>query len=363
MVEHLVSLFLDLVCIDSPSGKEQQLRSHVLDLLHMQDITYQQDDFGNVLAFVNCKKNPPLTFACHLDTVPNAVGVKASIEDGVIHSDGSTALGADDKIGVALALLLAEEKHLYGPFGLLFTVEEERGLLGAKHLGPSLLRQLHHVFVFDTGRPVGTVIIQAPTKLDIHLTFIGKAAHAGVSPELGISAISLAAKAISAMRLLRIDDKTTANIGSIHGGESTNVVCDKVEVHMEIRSLEKKQANKQLEEVRSCCAEACRQVGGQFTLESEVSYEGYRIERSEALSRFKAACAHINLPMHAIPTGGGSDVNILRGKGLDAVLLGCGYEKAHSTEERIAIQEIGKMARVAKALLMGVSGKSLSSRT
>lgn len=356
MEDRLVSLFLDLVCIDSPSGKEQQLRCHVLDLLHMQDITYQQDDFGNVLAFVNCKKNPPLTFACHLDTVPNAVGVKASIDDGIIHSDGTTALGADDKIGVALALLLSEQKHQFGPFGLLFTVEEERGLLGAKHLGPALLGQLQQVFVFDTGRPVGTVIIQAPSKLDIHLTFIGKAAHAGVSPELGISAISLAAKAITAMRLLRIDENTTANIGSIHGGESTNVVCDRVEVHMEIRSLEQERAFQQVEEVRACCAEACRQGGGFFTLESEVSYEGYRIERSEALSRFKAACAHLNLPMHAIPTGGGSDVNILRGKGLDAVLLGCGYEKAHSTEERVAINEMEKMERVAKELLMMAKG-------
>jgi len=356
MEDRLVSLFLGLVCIDSPSGKEQQLCFHILDLLHMQGIAYQQDDFGNVLAFVNCKENPPLTFACHLDTVPNAVGVKATIEDGVIHSDGTTALGADDKIAVALALVLVEEKHLYGPFGLLFTVGEERGLLGAKHLGSSLLGQLQQVFVFDTGRPVGTVIIQAPCKLDLHLTFKGKAAHAGVSPELGISAISLASKAISAMKLLRIDENTTANIGSIHGGESTNVVCDRVEVHMEIRSLEKERATKQLEEVRYCCIEACRQLGGRFELAYELSYEGYRVESSEALSSFKEACAHLNLPMNAIPTGGGSDVNILRGKGLDAVLLGCGYEKAHSTEERIAIQEIGKMARVAKELLMMAKG-------
>jgi len=356
MDERLVSLFLSLVTIDSPSGKEQLLRSHVLDRLQNQGIPYQQDAYGNVLAFVNCREKPVLTLACHLDTVPIAVGVRASIEAGVIHSDGTTALGADDKIAVALALVLVEEKQLYGPFGLLFTVGEERGLLGAKHLGPSLLGQLQQVFVFDTGRPVGTAIIQAPSKLDIHLTFIGKAAHAGVSPELGISAISLAAKAITAMRLLRIDENTTANIGSIHGGESTNVVCDQVEVHMEIRSLEQERAFQQVEEVRACCTEACRQIGGRFTLECEVSYEGYRIESSEALSCFKTACSQINLPMDAISTGGGSDVNILRGKGLDAVLLGCGYEKAHSTEERIAIQEIGKMARVAKALLMAAKG-------
>ena len=352
MVERLVSLFLSLVAIDSPSGKEEQLRSHILSILQRLGVSYQQDAYGNVLAFVNCQEHPPITFACHLDTVPNAVGVKASIDDGVIHSDGTTALGADDKIAVALALLLAEDKKQYGPFGLLFTVREEEGLLGAKHLGRSLLEQLSQVFVFDTGRPVGTAIIQAPSKLDIHLTFIGKAAHAGVSPELGISAISIAAKAINAMKLLRIDEKTTANIGSIHGGTSTNVVCDQVGAHMEIRSLEQESALKQLGEVRYCCTEACNEIGGQFTLDYEVSYEGYRIEDSEALTRFEAACKQLNLKMNAIPTGGGSDVNILRGKGLDALLLGCGYEKAHSTEERIAIQEIERMLGVARVLLV-----------
>ncbi|MDY0289015.1 MAG: M20/M25/M40 family metallo-hydrolase [Sphaerochaeta sp.] len=356
MSERLVSLFLSLVAIDSPSGKEEHLRSHILSILQRLGISYQQDSFGNVLAFVNCKENPPLTFACHLDTVPNAVGVKAMITDGVIRSDGTTALGADDKIAVALALLLAEEKHLYGPFGLLFTVREEEGLLGAKHLGQYLLDQLSQVFVFDTGRPVGTAIIRAPSKLDIHLTFIGKAAHAGVSPELGISAISIAAKAINAMKLLRLDEMTTANIGSIHGGTSTNVVCDRVEVHMEVRSLEQERSLKQLEDIRCCCTEACTEIGGQFKLDSEVSYEGYRIEDSEALIRFEAACVQLNLKMNAIPTGGGSDVNILRGKGLDALLLGCGYEKAHSTEERIAIQEIERMLGVARALLVLAQG-------
>lgn len=352
MVERMVSLFLELVSIDSPSGEEQQVRSYVLDFLQSHGISYQMDAYGNVLAFVNCEQNPPITFAAHLDTVPNAVGVRPIIEDGVIRSDGTTALGADDKIAVALGLLLAEEKHHYGPFGLLFTVDEERGLFGAKHLDAALLKHMQQVFVFDTGRPVGTAIIQAPSKLDIHLTFLGKAAHAGVAPELGISAISIASKAIDAMKLLRIDEKTTANIGSIHGGASTNVVCDRVEVHMEIRSLEQELAIRQLEEVRLCCAEACRQLGGEFKLVHEVSYAGYRIEKSAALTRFKDACDRLNLKVNAIPSGGGSDVNILRGKGIDALLLGCGYEKAHSTEERIAIPEIEKMAKVATELLL-----------
>ena len=125
---------------------------------------------------------------------------------------------------------------------------------------------------------------------------------------------------------------------------------------MEIRSLEQERAFQELEKVRACCIEACRLLGGRFTLDAEVAYEGYRIESSQALSRFKDACAALNIPMDAISTGGGSDVNILRAGGIDAVLLGCGYEKAHSSEESIAIKEIEKMANVAKALLKGSEG-------
>lgn len=351
MVERVIEKFLELVAIDSPSGHEESIRSFIIKQLNQLTVPYIQDSFGNVFAKVNCDDVPPVTYACHIDTVSNAVGVKPVLDEQYIQTDGTTALGADDKIAVALALVLAQDKHRYGPFGLLFTVQEEEGLKGAKHLGPEILSQLNAVFVFDTGRPVGTVVVQAPWKLDVKIAFHGKAAHAGVAPELGISAISLASKAVSQMKLLRVDEMTTANIGSMHGFGSTNVVCDMVHLHLEIRSLIRERALTHLNHIKQCCQLACSEGGGSFSLEEDVSYDGYRVEASDALVLFQQACTACTIPFTEVSSGGGSDVNMLRANGIDAILLGVGYEKAHSVEERIAKREIEKLVRVAVQLL------------
>jgi len=351
VVSRVIDQFLKLVAIDSPSGREEALLCYLIEQLKILDLTYIQDSFGNIFAWVNCDDAPSITFACHIDTVGNAIGVKPVIDEQYIRTDGTTALGADDKIAVALALILAQEKRRYGPFGLLFTVQEEVGLQGAKHLGPEILSQLNTVFVFDTGRPLGTVVVQAPWKLDVKIAFHGKAAHAGVAPELGTCAISLASKAISQMKLLRVDEMTTANIGSIHGCGSTNVVCDLVTTHLEIRSLVRQRAFDHLDHIRQCCQAACSEGGGSFSLEEEVSYDGYRVEASDALVLFQQACTACNIPYTELSSGGGSDVNILRTHIKDAILLGVGYERAHSIEERISIQEIEKLVRVADQML------------
>lgn len=352
MVERVIEKFLELVAINSPSGHEERIRSSIIEQLKQLNLAYIQDSFGNVFAKVNCTDAPLITLACHIDTVGNAQNVKTVLDGEYIRTDRTTALGADDKIAVALALVLAENHQEYGSFGLLFTVQEEIGLQGAKHLGPEILSQLKSVFVFDTGRPVGTVIVQAPWKLDVKIAFHGKAAHAGVAPELGICAISLASKAVSQMKLLRIDEMTTASIGSIHGGESTNVVCDLVNLHMEIRSLVRQRAFDHLKHIRQCCQASCSEGGGSFSLEEEVSYDGYQVEESKAMILFEQACTNSNITYRAIPSGGGSDVNVLRAKGIDAILLGIGYEKAHSVEERISKQEIEKLVRVAGQLMI-----------
>jgi tripeptide aminopeptidase len=344
MVDIVVSTFLSLLAIDSPSGKEDAIRQFVVAQLAKENIPFIQDAFGNVYAWVNCSEKPPISFSCHLDTVDLAVGVKPLFEDGLVKTDHTTALGADDKLGVAMALTLMQKRHELGPFGLLFTVQEEVGLQGAKHLGPEILSQLACVFVLDTGKPVGTMIIRAPWKLAVTIAFHGKAAHAGIAPEEGLSAISLASKAINSMQLLRIDDQTTANIGSLHAQGSTNVVCDYAELHMEIRSLEKQRAFAHLEHVRSCCNLACSETGGTFDVSETLSYAGYQVDVSKARQLLRKACNQSGLVCTEISTGGGSDANILREQGIDAVLLGIGYEGGHGVHEQVGLEEIKKLA-------------------
>ncbi len=202
MKHALIERFLALVAIDSPSGREEALRALIITLCIEGNLPYILDEMGNLFVLVNCTERPPLTFAAHLDTVANAVGVKPVVDGEYIRSDGTTALGADNKIAVALSLVLIHYRKELGPFGLLFTVQEEVGLRGASHLGAHIKHHLASLFAFDSSKAVGTLILQATAKESLRLLFHGKAAHAGVSPERGISAISTACKAIAAMRLL-----------------------------------------------------------------------------------------------------------------------------------------------------------------
>ena len=351
MKRAIIDCFLTLVSIDSPSGREENLRAYIIELCQEEGLPYTLDEAGNLFVCVNCTERPPLTLAAHLDTVSHAVGVHPIVDGVHIRSDGTTALGADNKIAVALSLVLAKNRKNLAPFGLLFTVEEEVGLRGAKLLAEHIRCQLTSLFAFDGARPVGTLVMQAPAKEALHLRFYGKAAHAGLNPEQGISAIVTASTAIAAMRLLRIDDLTTANVGSICGGTSTNVVCDLVEAEMEIRSLEEQRIAAQLDHVRRCCLEACAKTGGTYELTHERAYPGYRITSSDARERFQAACLTCSIPYREVISHGGSDVNILRANGIDGVLVGAGYTGAHGSGEQIAITEIERLAELATALV------------
>jgi tripeptide aminopeptidase len=136
-------------------------------------------------------------------------------------------------------------------------------------------------FVYDTGPPVGTVIIQTPTHDTMHVRLLGKPAHAGVEPEKGVSAIQIAAYAISQMRLGRIDEETTANIGSIHGGHATNVVCPEVVITAEARSLNRQKVDAQVAHMAQLFEQAAQQFGGQAVIEIERHYEGYTLTEND----------------------------------------------------------------------------------
>lgn len=179
-------------------------------------------------------------FTSHMDTVVPGKGIKPSIKDGYIVSDGTTILGADDKAGLAAMFeairVLKENQIPHGKIEFIITAGEESGLMGAKALDRSMITAKYG-YALDSDGKVGNIIVAAPTQAKVKATIIGKTAHAGVAPEKGVSAITMAAKAISRMPLGRIDEETTANIGRFEGGTQTNIVCDHVEILAEARSL------------------------------------------------------------------------------------------------------------------------------
>ena len=354
--DRLVQTFLSLSRIDNPSKQEAAMVAEVMRRLTALGLEPTQDSKGNVIA-VLAGEGEPLLFNAHLDSVNPAVG-KAPVMDGdIIRSSGDTVLGADDLAGVA-AILEGVQSAMSKGTGvraaeIVFTVEEEIGLFGARELDYSRLRSRMGV-ALDLNGAVGGICVSAPAQASITAVVHGKAAHAGVAPEQGIDAIRVAAQAIAAMPLGRIDEETTANIGIISGGTARNIVPDRVELTAEARSRDESKLDRQIEAMHTALTEAVEQHGARLDWTVNRAYGPLRIaDDAPIVERCRAALASLGIPARLEATGGGSDVNIFNMHGIEAVNLSIGYREIHSTAEHIAIADLADAARLVEALLVG----------
>lgn len=260
--DRLIQEFMELVQVDSETRNERQIadvlksKFNALGLEVTEDDSQERTGHGAGNLFItwpaeNGGSAPKLLFTCHMDTVVPGQNIKPTLgADGWITSDGTTILGADDKAGLAALFeairVIQEQKLPHGQIQFVITAGEESGLLGARSMDPSNL-DADFGFALDSNGEVGAIAVAAPTQAKITMQIFGKSAHAGVNPEDGISAIQVASKAIAAMKLGRIDNETTANIGKFAGGGPTNVVCDHVQLTQKhVVSCRKKLAIKSL---------------------------------------------------------------------------------------------------------------------
>lgn len=357
--KRLLERFLNYVQIDSPTKYEREFAEYIMKEMEKMGLEVHMDDAGekvgsnsgNVIGRLKGNTDgEAILFSAHMDTVSPGKGIKPVIKDGVIYSDGTTVLGGDDKAGIAAILEAIEtviEKGIpHGDIEVVFSIYEEGGLYGAKNLDYTKLKAKKG-FVLDSGGNPGEIIIQGPAQNKIYAKFIGKEAHAGVAPENGISAIQMAAEAISNMKLLRIDEETTANIGVISGGEATNIVTKEVKIQGEARSLSDEKLQKQTEHMVKCCEEAAQKFGGKVEVEVDHSYGAFKVEEdAEIVQKVKEACRNIGLEPYTTSSGGGSDTNILNANGIVAVNLGIGERKPHTVEEHIHIKDLENAARL-----------------
>jgi tripeptide aminopeptidase len=341
--ERLVARFLELVRIDSPSGQEQAVGERVMAWLRELGAAVERDAIGNVFAQLD-GRGEPLLLNAHLDTVVPGTGIEPVLGAGVIKSDGRTILGADDKAGVAIALEVVRAAQAGGlalpPLDILFTVQEEVGLCGAKAFDTRRLRARQGIGL-DSGGAPGTVIVAAPSQDSLEVVVHGVAAHAGVAPEMGISAVVVAAEAIAGLPLGRIDEETTANIGIIQGGRATNIVCDRVEVRGEARSRDPGKLAAQTQAMVGAFEEAAARRGATVDVRVSHPYTAFRLSPEEPILRLLAAgAAEVGLEPQLLPTGGGSDANILNAAGIRIANISTGMELGHSTREQIAIADM-----------------------
>lgn len=351
--ERLYSRFMELCAIDSEPTRERLLADRLKELLTEVGFTVTEDGTaekiggtaGNLIArLAGTAPGAPLLFSCHMDRVVPGVGVKPRIEGEFIVSDGTTVLGADDGAGLAAILegvtTLREQESPHPPIELVLTVAEELALTGSRHFDTDQL-SARSGFVLDAGGPVGEIVVQAPEQVKFLAVFHGRSAHAGFAPEQGVSAIQIAGVAISRMQLLRIDPETTANIGSICTVGPTNIVPDRCELHGEVRSLDSTRLRTQIDALTHTMESAAAEYGGTVELSVVPCYPTYKLEEeSEPVQRAARAARRIGVPVRFKSTGGGSDANIFNNRGVPSVVLSCGYEKVHTTEEQIPLNQL-----------------------
>jgi tripeptide aminopeptidase len=351
----LGELFAQLCAIPSESGQEAAVSARVVELLHAAGLTTEIDGAGNVLARVGDPAAPKVLLCSHLDTVPHGdVPIEPVIVDDGWENANDAILGADNKAAVA-AMLIAAERADSPSFELLFTVREETALAGAQQFDVARLKSPFG-YVFDHATPIGEIVMASPTYFRLEAEFRGRAAHAGIRPEDGRSAIVAAARAIAAMRHGRLDEETTANIGWIEGGSAgaTNIVAPRCSILAETRSLDPAKAEAVVAEMVDHCHDAANEPLCECDLDVTVErlFEGYRHKPSSpavaAAERALDACGYT---ARAIVSGGASDGNAFEAAGFHTVCLANGTERNHEPTERVSVSALESMLDVTFALL------------
>ena len=350
----LLRLFLDLVRISSPSGKEGPVAEEISARLRGMGLAVERDEAGNLLTRLD-GEGEALLLTAHMDTVGPCDGVRPVVRDGVVYSDGTTILGADDKAGVAVILevlrTLKEGTDSHRPVEALFTVREEVGLEGAKAFDTSRLRARMGIGL-DAGGEQGTLVVSAPAQNALQVSVHGRMAHAGANPELGINAIRVAAEAIAAMPLGRIDEETTANIGVIAGGTATNIVPDLVTIQGEARSRSEVKLQAQTDAMVRALEERAAAHGARVEIGVARQYDSYRFdEKDPVIALVTCAMRSVGVEPIMVPTGGGSDANVFNSAGIATVQVSCGMADVHTCNEHVAVADMVSTARIVLACL------------
>jgi tripeptide aminopeptidase len=360
--ERLHETFAELCAIASPSGHERPCADRVAAELRTLGLEVDEDDAGraagadagNLFARIPGSGQGSVLLCAHMDTVPPRAPIEPVRVDGGWRNANEGILGADNKAAIAALLTLARrlvvEPSQVG-VELLFTVSEENGLHGAKAFDVGRLRSAHG-FVFDHATPIGEIVIAAPTYHRIEAEFRGQAAHAGVRPENGRSAIQAAARAIAAMELGRIDAETTANVGTIAGGTATNVVPERCRIEAEVRGIDDKRAELVVTELVDHLHDAANAAECDLDVTVAPMFHGYRIDpRAPELQIAERALRTCGYEPRAIVTGGGSDANAFRTNGFACMNLADGSERNHEPGERISVDALEGLLELAIAVV------------
>jgi tripeptide aminopeptidase len=366
----LLDLFMELCAISSPSGKERAVADRVGAYLTELGLAWDEDDAGARLdgnsGNLYCRlpatngTGTPIFLCAHTDTVPPEATIEPIVEEGIIRNASGTILGSDNKAAIVVMLEAArrilEEGRPHAGIELLFTPQEEVSLRGADAFDHTRL-VARTGYVYDQGAPIGEIVLGSPYGRLLDFRFRGRAAHAGMWPEEGRSAIAAASRTIADFRLGRVDEETSANVGVIAGGTARNVVPEWCSFTAEVRSHHERKAVELVREMLESAAFAASLAECEVESEVRPSFPGYRFRESDPPVRVAAAALERAgfTPSYAL-SGGGADANVFNARGLQCVNLANGMMEIHTPDEHIAVADLDAMVDVTLALVDVAAG-------
>ena len=352
-----IDTFLEMVRIDSESGDEVRFIEYLQGVLK-QELGRQSviDDYGNLICKIPGKDSEadPVMLAAHADTVSPGRGIEPIIEGDFIRSAGDTILGADDKAGIAEIMRAVQLAERHPPLEIVVVRSEETGLFGSKNLDYSLVSAKRGILMDSD--VLDAVVIGGPTHYLIDITITGRAAHAGMEPEKGISAIRTGALAIAGFPEGRIDEETTANVGTINGGIIRNGVPEQVELKAECRSLDHNKATALCAQMENAFRDAGSESGAQVIIGTQLASRAFQMDEDQPMVRIALkAIATAGLSPRTNVITGGTDASVYNEHGIETVIMGIGARSEHSTEESISVSEMEKAVDILVEILRTLS--------
>ncbi|MGE0200425.1 MAG: M20/M25/M40 family metallo-hydrolase [Candidatus Melainabacteria bacterium] len=380
--EAILKTFLDLVKLDSPSGKEGPVSDYLEKRLQALGVVkaspatvtrpvYTVDAHGNLILRIpgSSPAGTVLLLDAHMDAVPPCIGVKPRVntdptipgaEQRVVTSSGDTVLGADDKAALAPMLhAVADWVKSDAPHPdliILWTVEEELGGIGAGKLAPESFlfngRRADVALSFDISGDQGTVVTRAPQMTLWDATITGRTAHAGIEPEKGVNALKAAVLAAGQVPVGRLDPETTANIGRFESGTKFNIVPGEATFSGEVRSFRKERVSETIGEIEAALKAGTAQVPGtSYVFNHHDLFGAYHSDlEAPVFAPLKSALADRQLPLKPIATNGGSDANVFAERGIPTVVLSAGFINPHQTSESVRVHDIVTMYCLMRAI-------------
>lgn len=356
----LIEIFLEVIKINALSGNEKSVADYIKSFLSPYNYKVTEDNSksktgsntGNLI--IEAGNGGDFILLSHLDTARETKDVKPIIHEDKITSSGDTVLGVDNRAGVAVLLYtlekIAKEKILVKDFTVAFTTCEETTLFGSKYL--ELDNKIKKGFIFDSGYRPGNFIYSACGAIGFNAKIIGKASHSGIAPEKGINALQAAAKAISILKLGRIDDETTMNIGVLKSGTAVNVIPELVEMEGEVRSFDLNKAENCFNDMIDVFKQESENINAKFDFKYYWDFKPYKIDESNKVYKtIVNAIEKVGLKATPKISLGGSDANSLNERGIVSVNIGIGAQNPHSNDEFIFIEDLINSAAIALELV------------